>query len=85
MIVAIARWNDTSSKDGKVNTLNLGTLGLRGADEVDVEWDNCGGLGHYARDYMNPMRASCLYSTQFDHETEDCPTLIVRLRDKGIL
>jgi len=46
---------------------------------------NCGGLGHYAREYTNPTRPSCLYCTQFDHETEDCPTLIARLRDKGAL
>jgi len=34
---------------------------------------------------MNPMCLSCLYCTLFDHETEDCPTLIARIRDKGAL
>ena len=34
---------------------------------------------------MNPMRPSFLYSTLFYHEMEDCPTLIVRLCDKGAL
>ena len=34
---------------------------------------NCRELGHYAYDCTNPMRASCLYYTQFDHEMEDCP------------
>ena len=45
---------------------------------------NCGGLGHYLCYCTNPKRASCLYHTHFDHETEDYPTLIARLRDKGI-
>ena len=46
---------------------------------------NCGGLGHYACSCTNLTRESCLYCAQFDHEIEDCPTLIVRLHDKGIL
>jgi len=46
---------------------------------------NCAGPGHYSCDCTNPTRASCLYCTQFDHETEHCPTLIVRLRNKGTL
>ena len=46
---------------------------------------NCGGPRHYAHDCTNPTRASCLYYTEFDHEMEDCPTLIVRLRDEGVL
>jgi len=37
---------------------------------------NCGGPGYYARDCMNPTQSSCLYCTLFDHEMEDCPTLI---------
>ena len=41
--------------------------------------------GHYARDCTNPKRQSCLYCTQFDHEKEECPRLIVRLHDKGAL
>ena len=28
---------------------------------------NCAQLGHYAHDYTNPMRISCLYYSQFDH------------------
>lgn len=46
---------------------------------------NFGGPGHYAHDYMNPTRPSCLYCTLFDHEIEDCPTLIARLHNKGAL
>ena len=46
---------------------------------------NCRGLGHYAHDCKNPTRPSCLYCTHFDHETEDYPTLIVCLCDKGTL
>ena len=46
---------------------------------------NCGGLGHYARDCTNPTRLSCLYCTLFDDETESCPMLIARIRDKGAL
>ena len=46
---------------------------------------NCGGPLNYVRNYKNPMRSSCLYCTHFDHETEDFPTLIARLCDKGIL
>ena len=46
---------------------------------------NYGGLGHYAHDCTNPTRPSCLYYTLFDHEMEDCPTLIARLRNKGAL
>ena len=46
---------------------------------------NCGGLRDYARDCTNLTRTSRLYCTQFDHEVEDCPTLIVRLREKGVL
>ena len=45
---------------------------------------NYGGPGHYAHDCMNLMHPSCLYSTFFDHETEDCPTLIARIHDKGV-
>ena len=46
---------------------------------------NCGGLGHYAHDCTNLMRPSCLYCTQFDHETEDYPMLIASLHDIGAL
>lgn len=46
---------------------------------------NCGGLGNYARDCMNPTQLSCLYCTLFDHETEDFLMLIARIRDKGAL
>lgn len=46
---------------------------------------NCVGPRHYAHDCTNPTIASCLYCTQFDHETEDYHTLIARLCDKGIL
>jgi len=46
---------------------------------------NCGGPGHYARDCTNPIRTSCLYCTEFDHEAEDCPTLIARFHEKGVL
>jgi len=31
------------------------------------------------------MHPSCLYCTLFDHETEDCPTMIARLHNKGAL
>lgn len=34
---------------------------------------------------MNLTRSSCLYCTLFDHETKYCPTLIARIRDKGVL
>ena len=46
---------------------------------------NCGGPAHYAHNCTNLTRTSCLYCTQFDHEAEDYPTLIVRLREKGVL
>jgi len=46
---------------------------------------NCGGPGHYDRDSTNPMHPSCKYCTLFDHETEDCPTLIARIHEKGAL
>ncbi len=46
---------------------------------------NYEGLRHYARDCTSLMRASCLYCTQFDHETKEYLTLIARLRTKGIL
>jgi len=46
---------------------------------------NCGGLGNYARDCTNPTHPSCLYSTLFDHEMDNCPTLIAMLHDKGAL
>ena len=46
---------------------------------------NCGEPGHYARNCTNPMRESCLYCTQFDHDMEDYPTLIARLCNKGTL
>lgn len=46
---------------------------------------NCGGPRHYARDCMNPTRPSCLYCSLFNHETEACPTLIARIRNKGEL
>jgi len=45
---------------------------------------NCRGSGQYAHDCANPTRTSCLYCTQFDHEAEDCPTLIARLHEKGV-
>lgn len=50
-----------------------------------IDMYNCGGLGHYAHDYTNPTRLSFCYYTLFDHETEDCPTLITRIHDKGAL
>jgi len=43
---------------------------------------NYEGPGHYVYDCMNPTCPSCLYFTLFDHETEDFPTLIVRIHDK---
>ena len=46
---------------------------------------NCGRPGHYSRNCKNPTRTSCLYCTQFDHDVEDCPTLIVKLREKWVL
>jgi len=46
---------------------------------------NCGGPGHYSCYCTNPTRESCLYCTQFDHDTEEFPTLISRLHDKGTL
>ena len=46
---------------------------------------NCEGLGHYAHNCTNPTRISCWYSTQFDHEAEDCPLLIARMCEKGVL
>jgi len=56
-----------------------------GRDRKHMICYNCKRLGHYAHDCTNPMRASCLYCTQFDHETKDCPTLIARLCYKGTL
>lgn len=46
---------------------------------------NCGGPGCYARDSTNPTCPSCKYFMLFDHETEDCHTLIARIHDKGVL
>ena len=46
---------------------------------------NCRGPGHYACDCTNPTCPSCLYCNLFDHEIEYCPTLIARIRDKGVL
>ena len=46
---------------------------------------NCGGPGHYARDCMNPTRISCWYYNQFDHEVEDFPSLVAKMREKGVL
>ena len=46
---------------------------------------NCGGPGHYARDYTNLTRISCPYCEQFDHEMVDCPTLIAQMHEKGVL
>ena len=46
---------------------------------------NCKGLGHYACDCTNPTRLSCKYCTLFDLEMEDCPMLIARICDKGVL
>ena len=34
---------------------------------------------------MNPTHPSSFYFTLFDHETEDCPTIIVRVHDEGAL
>lgn len=45
---------------------------------------NCGGPGHYACDCTNLTRISCSYYAQFDHETIDCPTLITKMREKGV-
>jgi len=44
-----------------------------------------GGIGHYARDFTNPMRISCLYYEQFDHEMVDCLTLIAQMCEKEVL
>lgn len=46
---------------------------------------NCRGSVKYAYNCTNSMRESCLYCTQFDYETEDCPTMIARLHSKGTL
>jgi len=59
-------------------------MGL-GRDHEQLICYNCGGPGHYVHDCTNLMRASCLYCTQFDHETEDYPKPIVRFLDKEIL
>ena len=46
---------------------------------------NCGGPRHYAHDCTNPMCPPCKYCTLFDHDMEHYPTLIARIRDKGVL
>lgn len=46
---------------------------------------NCRGPRHYAHDCTKRTRLSCKYCMLFDHETEDFPTLIARIRDKGVL
>ena len=46
---------------------------------------NCGALGHYSHDCMNPMNSSCKYYMFFGHETKDFPMLIARIRKKGVL
>ena len=46
---------------------------------------NCGGPGHYARDYTNLTRTCFPYYYQFDHEVVYCPTLIAQMQEKGVL
>lgn len=46
---------------------------------------NCGGPKHYAHDCINPTHPSCKYCVLFDHEKKDCPTIIARIHDKGVL
>jgi hypothetical protein len=37
--------------------------------------------GHYARDFPQPP-ATCMYCHATDHETKDCPTLLIKIQDK---
>lgn len=46
---------------------------------------NYGGPWHYAHDYTNPMRISCSYYEEFDHEMINCPTLIAQMHENGTL
>lgn len=46
---------------------------------------NCEGPGHYAHDCTNPLRLSCSYYAQFDHEAVYFPKLIAQMREKGVL
>lgn len=59
--------------------------GGHGRGHIQLICYNCGGPGYYTRDCMNPTHPSCLYCTLFDHETKYCPTLIARIREKGVL
>jgi len=56
-----------------------------GKGQEQMIYYNYRGPGHYACEWTYPMRPSCKYCTQFDHEMEDCPTLIARICDKGVL
>lgn len=40
---------------------------------------------YYAHNCTNPTRLSYSYYSQFDHEAVDCPTLISKMREKGVL
>ena len=43
---------------------------------------NCREVGYFAKDCPNPMRQSCKYCRLLDHEIEDCPILLTKMKDK---
>jgi hypothetical protein len=42
---------------------------------------NCQQLGHYARECLLPP-ATCMYCRTSDHNTKECTTLLVKIKEK---
>jgi len=46
---------------------------------------SCRGPEHYALNCTKLTRISCWYCNHFDNEAEDCPLLIAKMHEKGVL
>jgi hypothetical protein len=77
-------------KDGFILGDNRDKAGYRGGGRAKggfghgrgpATCHNCQQPRHYAKEFPLPP-ATCMYFRASDHETEECPTLLVKIQEK---